>query len=633
MKMNIRRATVAILCSIFLGCGWGYALSQQEQEQIVYIDGVRYIVHEVVKNDTLYGLSKRYGVSMEEIESSNPVIANGLKIGQTLKIKYSEQGQKPAKRSKKHYTTHVVKRGDTLYSISRKYAISVDALLEDNNNVDQAHLAIGSVLYIRRSEMGQTDEQEAKQEIVKHSETMNSVADAEYAYHVVHSGECAADISQRFATTTKELLALNRMHNEADVREGMIIKVPKLSEEALAEREQASNAPQQSQAAGFHHLAAHQPANIALLLPIGKSGKLVPNYMDFYQGFLLGADRIRKEGHSATIQLYNTDATENPEKIKTILEEDEFIGSADLIVGPIYENELIPVANFAENRPYFDGSLETKYRSVPVVSPLANLTQTMSDVVFQMSPVVESKYDKVRSLFDGSRRVVFITSETTDDAFAGEVREILGAVPYTTHHYIYEHPSIIEKRMKEREAGAIVPDSPSDLSPLLEGERETVFVILSASETEVDRILAALASANISRTARSQSVAPFVVFGNSRWNRYRNIDRSLFFSNNVVMLSTYHVDHSNTAVRDFIAKYVKAFGSIPSLYSYRGYDAAVIFIRSLYDDKSEATTGERLIPLQTPYTFEPNATDSVRLRANREWVRVNYNSNFTITTE
>ena len=257
----------------------------------------------------------------------------------------------------------------------------------------------------------------------------------------------------------------------------------------------------------------------------------------------------------------------------------------------------------------------------------------MSDVVFQMSPVVESKYDKVRSLFDGSRRVVFITSETTDDAFAGEVREILGAVPYTTHHYIYEHPSIIEKRMKDREAGAIVPDSPSDLSPLLEGERETVFVILSASETEVDRILAALASANISRTARSQSVAPFVVFGNSRWNRYRNIDRSLFFSNNVVMLSTYHVDHSNTAVRDFIAKYVKAFSTIPSLYSYRGYDAAVIFIRSLYDDKSGATTGERLIPLQTPYTFEQSTTDSVRLRANREWVRVNYNSNFTITTE
>ena len=250
-----------------------------------------------------------------------------------------------------------------------------------------------------------------------------------------------------------------------------------------------------------------------------------------------------------------------------------------------------------------------------------------------MSPIVDTKYNKVRSLFDGSKRVVFITSESTDEDFAGEVRGILGATPFSTHHYIYEHPSIIEKRLKEREAGAIVPDSPSDLSPLLDSDRETVFVILAASETEIDRILAALASAKISMTARSRSVAPYVVFGNSKWNRYRNIDRSLFFANNIVMLSTYHVDQSNSVIRDFIGKYVKSFGTTPSLYSYRGYDAAVIFIRSLYKGTEELCNDSLAMPLQTPYRFELNQTDAIRFRANQEWVRVNYNSNFTITTE
>ena len=629
MNRDIRKTALVALCTLVLGCGQMFA-QQQNQEQIVYIDGVRYVVHTVVKDETLYGLSKSYGVSMEDITSSNPILADGLKIGQTIKIPHTEQDAKHHKRSKRDYTTHVVKRGDTLYSISRKYSISVDALLADNKDVDQAHLAIGSVLYIRRSEIGQTDEAESRQEIIKHSEAMNSVANADYAYHVVHAGEDADNIAQRFATTVEELLSLNTMANKDDVREGLIIKVPNLPVEQLAAQESIDIGA--TSTANFRTLAPNETANVALMLPIGKEGKPVQNYVDFYQGFLLGADYIRKAGYSSDISLYNT-KTDNADCIKSFIEGDEHITTADLIVGPIYENDLIPVANFAERRPMPTETSEVQYRAIPVVSPLANLTHIESDVVFQMSPVVGTKYNKVRTLFDGSKRVVFITSETTDEDFAGEVREVLDTTPYSTHHYIYEHPSIIEKRMKAREAGAIVPDSPSDLSPLLDCDQETVFVILAASETEVDRILAALASAKISMSARSQRTAPFVVFGNSKWNRYRNIDRSLFFSNNIVMLSTYHVDQSNPVIRNFIGKYVKAFGTLPSLYSYRGYDAAVIFIRSLYSGMEDVGTGKTCVPLQTPYKFELFHGDATRLRANQEWVRVNYNNNFTITTE
>jgi hypothetical protein len=147
----------------------------------------------------------------------------------------------------------------------------------------------------------------------------------------------------------------------------------------------------------------------------------------------------------------------------------------------------------------------------------------------------------------------------------------------------------------------------------------------------VDRILAALASANISLTARSLPVVPFKVFGNSRWNRHRNIDRSLFFSNNVVMLSTYHIDRSDIRVKEFSTNYVKAFGSLPSLYAYRGYDAATIFVPALYDGIKDGLSGKRLQPLQTPYQFESGEANGVRV--NKEWVRVNYNKNFTITIE
>ena len=165
----------------------------------------------------------------------------------------------------------------------------------------------------------------------------------------------------------------------------------------------------------------------------------------------------------------------------------------------------------------------------------------------------------------------------------------------------------------------------------MESEQNTVFVILSSTEVDVDRILAALASADISLKARSIRGCKYEVFGNNKWNRYRNIDRSLYFSNNVIMLSTYHTDRTQASVREFGAEYIKAFGVVPSLYAYRGYDAAMIFIRSLYGEIEGGMSDVRFAPLQTPYTFVKDSTSNLLI--NNEWVRVNYNKNFTITAE
>ena len=97
------------------------------------------------------------------------------------------------------------------------------------------------------------------------------------------------------------------------------------------------------------------------------------------------------------------------------------------------------------------------------------------------------------------------------------------------------------------------------------------------------------------------------------------------------MLSTYHIDRSNPLIQRFSAQYAKAFDILPSLYAYRGYDAAQIFIRSLYDKIESSLEGAEFSPLQTPYTFVKDKDTGLRI--NNQWVRVNYNSNFTITAE
>jgi ABC-type branched-subunit amino acid transport system substrate-binding protein len=355
----------------------------------------------------------------------------------------------------------------------------------------------------------------------------------------------------------------------------------------------------------FRALRRTEPLEVALMLPISVDGRANDNYLEFYQGFLLGLEQVKQRyGYSANLTFYNSgrDTT----AIRRIVESPEF-ARTQLIVGPVYEDELHPVIQVAEQR------------SIPVVSPLANIGGLRSDALFQMAADPALKYDKVAELFNGNRRVTLIYADKTDKEFEQEVLALLGDRPYTRHNYRYEHPSV-------RKAEG----SPSDLTPLLQNKEENVFVILAENEVDVDRILAAIASADTSITSRGFTAPSFVVLGNARWHRFNNIDRTMFFKDRMVFVSTYHAKRDAAVITDFDSSYIRSFGALPTLYSYRGYDAAMIFCPAMYGDIEKDLENTSYTPLQTTYRFE---RDDEGNHVNRNWTRVNYNSDYTITIE
>ena len=564
------------------------AIAPVSAQEMVVIGGVKYIIHDVVKGETLYSLAKRYGVTVDDIKRDNSSLVNGLKAGQRIKI--AANGGKNttvAEQPKSHL--HKVASGETLYSLAKQYGLTVEELQRANPHVKRM-LKVGHLIEIpqKKADVKPTPEVQTESKVV---EQPKPVVPKE--------------------VTPKE------------------VDRPVVEQTAAVVEEVAKPIVEQTL---FRTLKSGDRAEVALLLPLGTEDKPAQNYLDFYRGFLIGLDSVRMSGHSVNLNLYNTAHDHN--RISDIIASGT-LNNANLVVGPIYEDELIPVA----------AALQGK--GTPIVSPLANLTQITSNSVFQMSPSPATKLDKVRNMFDGSKRVVIISTDNVDKEFDAEVRSMLKDTSYVVEHkYIYEHPSIIEKREKEREklreklreegvadSLMMIDDtpSPSDMSPLLRGEEPSVIVVTADNEIEVDRILAAIASANIALTARSQKVVPFVVYGNNRWNRYRNIDRAILFTNNVMMLSTYHARRSEPIIRNFDKRFVEEFGGLPSLYAYRGYDAAVVFVKSLYGAMETALEGAHFMPLLTPYAFEPNTTSGVHI--NNQWIKVNYNSNFTITTE
>ncbi len=106
----------------------------------------------VVKNDTLWGLSKKYGVSVSDLKKANGVSGHLIYVGQKLQI--PTKATKTAKTSTSTSTvdttstTHRVVKGDTLWSLAKKYGVSVSALMKANN-LSSSTILIGQSLNLR----------------------------------------------------------------------------------------------------------------------------------------------------------------------------------------------------------------------------------------------------------------------------------------------------------------------------------------------------------------------------------------------------------------------------------------------------------------------------------------------------
>lgn len=99
------------------------------------------ITYLVQPGDTLWSISRRYGVTVDAIKKLNGLTSDVIQIGQTLKI--------PAD-SSPSYIEYTVRPGDTLWAISRKYNTTVDAI-KSLNNLTGNLIDVGQILKIPKS--------------------------------------------------------------------------------------------------------------------------------------------------------------------------------------------------------------------------------------------------------------------------------------------------------------------------------------------------------------------------------------------------------------------------------------------------------------------------------------------------
>ncbi len=147
----------------------------------------------VSKGDTLWGIARKYGVSVEELKNKNNLTSNSLSIGQVLLIPGSDN-------THEYYT---VNKGDTLYSIAKRYGTSVSALKEINN-LSSNNLSVGQKLKIANNT----------------SDVPNNINT-----YAVKAGDNLYKIARENNVSVSEIKSLNNLNSDS-LSIGQILKIP-----------------------------------------------------------------------------------------------------------------------------------------------------------------------------------------------------------------------------------------------------------------------------------------------------------------------------------------------------------------------------------------------------------------------
>ena len=102
-------------------------------------------IYTVKKGDSLYKIALKYNTTVQKIVDLNNLKTTNLSIGQTLRI--PEMYTKEEDMKLPNFISYTVKKGDTLYSISKQFNIPVNTIIKDNS-LTSSNLSVGKVLKI-----------------------------------------------------------------------------------------------------------------------------------------------------------------------------------------------------------------------------------------------------------------------------------------------------------------------------------------------------------------------------------------------------------------------------------------------------------------------------------------------------
>jgi len=598
----MRRGSMLLILVVF----FTHAFSQEKGIPIkrstdkVIVEGRVYYIHYVKDKETLYSICKAYNISEEVIKLENPDLAAGLKAGMVLKIPADPvKIQEVTVPSTDEFQYHVISAGETIFSLSRKYGVPVEEIQKYNPEIEYSDLQVNQVIKIPKKGS---------------AEPKDTISTEKYFYHQVKKGETLYSLSIYYGIEEDEIRDLNPQLKTGNLKTDEFIRIPREPEIILSDSVacQPDTTLLDTLAIAYDSTRIDRwietdcmelmpypfkrKLTVGLFLPLALRTEEINDsitlqeaitkaeenpdlgeakwkeirkleeelnainpriigFLDFYEGVLLALDSLKNSGISIDLYVYDTER--DTVRIEQILQRNE-MRKMDMLFGPVEPDNLRIVAEFG------------KKNQIPIISPFTDNQWLLRDNPYfiQMVPSQEIEFK------NWARYLTNFASDTmimihNNDSLERETIDFLKQEIYEEFAYKQFFNGI---KLKE----VVINDSLEyDMSQFLDSAARNIIIIPSSNEAYVSNVLTAL----FLEVAHHD----IQVFGMSNWHKFQSIDLEYLHLMDMKYFTSFYVDYTKYAVKDFIRKFRQIYHTEPYRVSPRGYNLSMYGFDLMYN--------------------------------------------------
>lgn len=491
--------------------------------------------HTVTRGTTLYSIAQMYNTTVAEIKRINPGLTDEISEGQVIKIPQ----QKVIATQEESFLFHTILPKETLYSVSRTYSLKPENLMEANPGLSAETFQIGKTIRIPAHA---SNANLAEREAV---ELNNEV-------HKVKRGETLFSISQRYGLKVADLEKANPQLT-TDLKPNMEILIPlkgKIDENQLLSEIDADRL--------LSRVAPEIKANIirvGLLLPfLDKKDNQHYRLQEYYEGFLMAVEKMKKSGANIEVYTFETGTNAKLESLLGTLE----MQSLHLLVGGMTDDQIDIMSKFS------------KQHGIKYVIPFSSRNNEVlnNDKIFQVNTPHTYLYAKASKVFTDQFR---------------DKNVVLVNVPQKNDKA--EFVNILRADLKGNNINFKSIDLNSDLyeniKPLLTKDKDNIIVPTSGDSGSLRDIMHSL-----SQLHQDDEEIVTQLFGYPEWQTFSSDTQKLMHFFGTYFYSTFYVDNSNSATRQFTQDFKKWYGreliSTFPKYGMFGYDTGLYFLNAIY---------------------------------------------------
>lgn len=556
-----------------LACICGLTVNAQENQT--------YILHTIEKGQSLYSIASMYGVSQADIVKMNPGSDEKIYIGHTLRIPRNTTGSQKE-------TFHTIEAGETLYRLTVKYNVSAKAICDANPGLSAENFRIGQVIRIPAP-----DETPVVSDIDNSSKTADVTSEIPAAVqsrcrdmHKVKRKETIYSISKEYGITEAELIEANpELKGKNKIKKGSFLCIPYPTTTANTGNAKPQTIPTNNELFSENKKEAERISTIkaAVILPFlpdAASRSESARMVEYYEGFLMAVDSLKRSGTSIDLYTYNSGANVN--SLNDILSKNE-MKNMDIIFGPLQQQQIKPLADFA------------KKNDIRLVIPFTSKDNTVfrNPAIYQINTPQSYLYSEVYDHFVRqfpNANVIFIeaNSKTKDKAdFIKGLKDELRnrSIPMAT---LDEDASV------------------EALKSALKTGRENIFIPTSGSNLVLIKCLPQL-----TLLVRENPEFSIHMFGYPEWQTYTKDHLESFFELDTYFYSSFYTNDLFPAAKNFTRNYRRWYGKdmderYPK-YGMLGFDTGYFFLKGLARYGSELENNLQRMdfaPIQTGFKFQ-----------------------------